>query len=156
MHHTWLGGDAFLRGEPFSTEPRHRLILNITILSHTTDLDDDSYLRQIVRAELPRYQSITAVQVGDGTRTSFWHDRWLLSDMLALAFPALFSHCLHPDLSFAAFCSYGPSSHFRPQLTLAADAERHLLFDCLASLQLRNSPDQWRLDQFQWECHRYS
>jgi hypothetical protein len=36
--------------------------------------DSGSYLAKLVSAELPRYQTLTKVQVGSGAQVSFWHD----------------------------------------------------------------------------------
>ena len=105
----------------------------------------DSYLGQLVRAELPRFQSITVVMVGDGTQTSFWHDCWLVGDTLASAFPALYSHCIRPGMSVATFCSSEQATLFRPRLSAAAAAEHQMLLDCLAPFQLRDLPDMRRL-----------
>ena len=101
----------------------------------------DSYLGQLVRAKLPRFQSITVVMVGDGTQTSFWHDCWLLGDTLASAFPALYSHCIRPGMSVATFFSSEQATLFRPRLSAAAAAEHQMLLDCLAPFQLRDMTD---------------
>ena len=60
----------------------------------------DSYLAKLVHAELPRYRSLMKVQVGNGTRVSFWHDRWLLDAPLAECFPALYSHRISDEHGF--------------------------------------------------------
>jgi len=114
-------------------------------LSHSPSLGGHSYLERLICAKLPRYQSITTVRVGNGEMTSFWHDHWLLSDDLASAFPSLFSHCLHPELTVAGFCSSDLVTLFRPRLSAAADAERRMLLDCLASFQLQGSHESRRL-----------
>jgi hypothetical protein len=66
---------------------------------------DDSYIAGIVREEIQRYRSLTVVSLGDGTRTSFWHDRWLLISPLAEAFPALFSHSTKQEILVSAALS---------------------------------------------------
>ena len=64
-------------------------------LNHTSSMDD-SFLCRLILAELPRYRSLTSVQIGNGQHTSFWRDKWILSTTLAQAFPALFSHYTIP------------------------------------------------------------
>ena len=53
-----------------------------------------SYLCSIVKEELPQYRGLTSVLLGDGARTSFWFDNWILNSPLSETFPILFSHCI--------------------------------------------------------------
>jgi hypothetical protein len=59
----------------------------------------DGYLWRIISDELNSYRSITFVQVGNGSSTSFWFDQWLLDSPLCVHFPALFSHTTAPNKS---------------------------------------------------------
>lgn len=45
-----------------------------------------------LRSLLPAYRALSRVAVGDGWKTSFWHDRWLPCGPLGAVFPAMFSH----------------------------------------------------------------
>ena len=79
--------------------------------------------------------------MGNGRHTSFWHDKWLLNTTIAETFPALFSHCTHPNLTVqAAF--HAPFGQFlHPRLTRAAAEEKTLLFDCLQHFSPTEEPD---------------
>jgi hypothetical protein len=46
-----------------------------------------------VQTELSCFRHLTAIRVGNGESTSFWHDRWLLNSPLTEVFPAPYSHC---------------------------------------------------------------
>ena len=102
---------------------------------------DLSYLSKLIASELPRYRALTSVRVGNGRHTSFWHDKWLLNTTIAETFPALFSHCTHPNLTVqAAF--HAPFGQFlHPRLTRAAAEEKTLLFDCLQHFSPTEEPD---------------
>jgi len=102
---------------------------------------DLSYLSKLIASELPRYRALTSVRVGNGRHTSFWHDKWLLNNTIAETFPALFSHCTHPNLTVqAAF--HAPFGQFlHPRLTRAAAEEKTLLFDCLQHFSPTEEPD---------------
>jgi hypothetical protein len=41
---------------------------------------------------MPLLVMISQYNIGSGSATFFWHDRWLLSEPLATAFPELFCH----------------------------------------------------------------
>ena len=73
-----------------------------------------SYLDTLVADELPRYRSVTADQIGDGARTSFWHDHRLLDTTLAETFPALFSHCVRATATIHSLLEAGLSAFHRP------------------------------------------
>ena len=69
--------------------------------------DPDSYLSKLVLTELPRYRSLTKVQLGSGVRVSFWHDKWLLDDSLAERFPILYSHTVSDAVTVQAVMGSG-------------------------------------------------
>ncbi|KAF8680649.1 hypothetical protein HU200_045679 [Digitaria exilis] len=101
----------------------------------------DTYLARIVCEELPRYRELTSVRVGNGETTSFWHNRWLLDTCLAIALPALYSHCTRPHALVCSVLSTGLADHLRPRLTRQASEEKQVLHDCLTTITLTNSPD---------------
>ncbi|CAO2039804.1 unnamed protein product [Urochloa humidicola] len=104
--------------------------------------DANSFLGRIVDTELPRYRSLTAVQIGNGRHTSFWHDRWLLSTTLAETFPALFSHSTCPEITVQAAMATHLSGQLRPRLTNAASTEKDTLLQCLQMAPLNDDPDR--------------
>jgi len=74
----------------------------------------DSYLAKLVLTELPRYRSLTKVQLGDGTSVSFWHDKWLTDTTIACMFPALHSHNVDDAVSVHSVIEKGVRQHLRP------------------------------------------
>ena len=99
------------------------------------------YLAKLITSELPRYRSLTKVQVGDSAHASFWHDRWLLDTTLADSFPALHSHCLDDFVSVQSVLATDIREHLHPRLTRAAAAERVVLSTCLSRIHLTDEPD---------------
>ena len=108
--------------------------------------DPDSYLSKLVLMELPRYRSLTKVQLGSGVRVSFWHDKWLLDDSLAERFPILYSHTVSDATTVQAVMGSGLRQQLRPRLTHAAAAEFLALTDHLSQVTLRDRPDTRFLD----------
>jgi hypothetical protein len=66
---------------------------------------------------------ITKCVVKNGKSTFFWHDRWLLSELLSSIYPALYTHHLTPQARVADVLQTGIESNLRPRLTSAATAE---------------------------------
>ena len=108
--------------------------------------DPDSYLSKLVLTELPRYRSLTKVQLGSGVRVSFWHDKWLLDDSLAERFPILYSHTVSDAATVQAVMGSGLRQQLRPRLTHAAAAEFLALTGHLSQVTLRDRPDTRFLD----------
>ena len=102
---------------------------------------DDSFLRTLVLAELPRYRSLTMVSVGNGQHTSFWQDKWIFGTTLAQAFPALFSHYTHTSDIVSTVLAGGLSRYLRPRLTNAAREELFILQNCLQLSPLNDQDD---------------
>jgi len=100
-----------------------------------------SYLCSIVKEELPRYRGLTSVLLGDGARTSFWFDNWILNSPLSETFPILFSHCIQKDVAVRTVMTSGLRSSLHPPLTRAAEDEFLILSDCLAQITLQDKPD---------------
>ena len=98
-------------------------------------------LCSIMKEELPRYRSLTAVSVGDGATTSSWFDHWLLNTTLKDTFPVLFSHCVRVDETVRTVLNLGLDSMLQPRRTRAATEELMILSVCLAHVSLQNKPD---------------
>jgi hypothetical protein len=103
-------------------------------------LADNSFISRLVHEELSRYCSITTSTIGDGRTTSSWCDKWLLDSDLANTFPALFSHCTHPNHTVQTVLdSFG--AEFRPRLSCCAAKEKQMVEDCLLQVALTDAPD---------------
>ncbi|EEE51735.1 hypothetical protein OsJ_33146 [Oryza sativa Japonica Group] len=77
----------------------------------------------------------------DGSRTSFWHDRWLGIQQLANLFPALYSHSTSGHANVKEVLSRGILSFLVPRLSQAAQADLHNLENMLAACFLNEEPD---------------
>jgi hypothetical protein len=108
-----------------------------------------SYLWKIISDELSTYRSITSVDIRDGSSTSFWHDSWLASDPLAVAYPALFSHSVRPNVSVQQVFRDKFDLRLRPRLTVAAAAELATLMTDLQEVRLQEGQDIRRLTSTQ-------
>lgn len=102
----------------------------------------ESFLARLIHEELPRYRALTVVAVGDGRTTAFWLDQWLFDDTLAEVFPALFSHCLRPNISVKGALRGPMITLLRPRLSQAAISDMCLLDDCLQAVTLTDRPDR--------------
>lgn len=90
---------------------------------------------------LPELYSLTSVHIGDGTRTSFWHDRWTGSMELASKFESLFSHSTDVLATVQQILSIGISNFVTSRLTVAAMTELQELHTILQSFTLTNESD---------------
>jgi hypothetical protein len=113
--------------------------------SHETS-GDESFLQRLIAQELPRYRSLTRVRIGDGARTSFWHDKWMFCTSLAQAFPALFTHYTDTSGSVREFLATGFAQHRRARLTTAATEKLSILQSCLQFTYLAADEDLCFLD----------
>jgi hypothetical protein len=120
------------------------LLLNDSVFSDNLS-SSPSYLWKIICDELSTYRSITSVDVRDGSSTSFWHDRWLTSDPLAILYPALFSHSVRPNISVQQVFQDRFDLRLRPRLTAAAAAELASLMSALQEVRLQEGQDVRRL-----------
>jgi hypothetical protein len=102
------------------------------------------FLDKIVADCLPLYRSITRVALADGSSTAFWKDKWLPGPCLAERFPALFTHCLRPNVSVATTVSEG--LHLQPRLTTAASSQLAEVSRLIAGIQLREGHDARFID----------
>jgi hypothetical protein len=83
-------------------EPDYLVWKNSFVSQHSDDLaiqHANSFIARIVKAELPRYRSLTLVRIWNGCTTSFWQDSWLLNTTIAETFPTLYMHCIRPEVS---------------------------------------------------------
>lgn len=90
---------------------------------------------------LPELQKLTTVKIGNGSRTSFWHDRWLGILRLANLFPALYSHTTDCHATVKDVLSRDLMTMFVPRLSEAANAELHSLQAMVTDLTLTNDND---------------
>ena len=80
--------------------------------SDTRDLDSphpfESNVWHDIAKGLEFFQSITKVDIGNGTTTALWLDLWFngSTENLATIFPALFSHTLRPAATVARVLGY--------------------------------------------------
>jgi hypothetical protein len=70
-----------------------------------------------LRKLVPLYRCLTRVEVGDGRRTSFWHDDWLPDGPLSTSAAALFSHTTSPEATVAQVLAGGVDSVLVPRLS---------------------------------------
>ena len=101
----------------------------------------DSYLSKLVLTELPRHRSLTKVQIGNGARVSFWHNKWLFDDCLVACFPALYSHNTSDVVTVQAAMGSELRQQFRPRLTHAAESELAMLNGHLSLVSLQDRMD---------------
>ncbi|CAM0947028.1 unnamed protein product [Alopecurus aequalis] len=80
-----------------------------------------SFIDSIVAHWLPLYRSITRCSVHDGEHVSFWLDNWLPGAALYILYPALFSHCIRPNISVADISRVGLP--LQPRLSTIAACE---------------------------------
>ena len=90
---------------------------------------------------LPELQKLMTVKIGNGSRTSFWHDCWLGILQLANLFPALYSHTTDCHATVKDVLSRGLMTMFVPRLSEAANVELHSLQAMVADLTLTNDND---------------
>lgn len=101
-----------------------------TWFSRHSSLSEDSFLNRLVQHELPLYQTLTRIRVGNGEHTSFWYDKWLFNTTLAHTFPALCFHYTDTSGSVREVVAQGLLQHHRSRLTNAASEEFTTLLNC--------------------------
>jgi hypothetical protein len=92
---------------------------------------------------VPLYRSLTSMRVGNGERTSIWHDNWTSLGHLAAALPAAYSHCLQPDSTLGDFNLLGAGAiPVHDRLSRTADLELCLLRSALDRVQFSEVNDE--------------
>jgi hypothetical protein len=84
-----------------------------------------SFIARIVKTELPRYRAITTVVF-----------KWMLNSTLVDTFPALFSHCVQPDITVQAAFGVPLHEQLRPRLTNCAAEENSTSSSIIVSFKL--------------------
>ncbi|BAF27207.1 Os10g0559400 [Oryza sativa Japonica Group] len=79
--------------------------------------------------------------VGDGSRTSFWHDCWIASECLATKFQALYTHTMDNQISVKYALQQGLTASLVPRLSETARQECQCLQDLLQDFSLNNERD---------------
>jgi mannosylglycoprotein endo-beta-mannosidase len=93
------------------------------ILSQTTNpfaASNPSYLTKTIAKHLDTLLQITTCTANNGKSVLFWHDKWLLPETLATAFPALYSHHTHTHAFVCDILQNDISAGLRCRLTNAA------------------------------------
>lgn len=96
---------------------------------------------EALRELLPAYRCITQVSLGNGTQTSFWHDRWLDGHPLAVHFPSLHSHFTAGDVSVRQVLDCGVDTLLQHRLTPQAEDELEKLQRMLLGAAISDTPD---------------
>lgn len=92
---------------------------------------------------LPLLQHNTSVLVGDGCRTSFWHDRWCGDCILADKFASLYTHSLSKIDSVAKVLSLDLRGHFAPPRLSSVASDQ---FTCLCALLAEHPVTNGQMD----------
>jgi hypothetical protein len=103
-------------------------------------------LNRLVQHELPLYQTLTRIRVGNGEHTSFWYDKWLFNTTLAHTFPALCSHYTDTSGSVREVVAQSLFEHHRSRLTNAASEEFTTLLNCTQLYHFSEHEDLHFLD----------
>lgn len=90
---------------------------------------------------LPLYRALSCVAVGDGSRTAFWHDKWLPAGPLALAMPELFSHCTLQCATVRQVMIGGLDALLVPRLSVTAARQKAELASLLSGVSLSDAAD---------------
>jgi hypothetical protein len=113
---------------------------------------NDSFLWEIINAELSTYRSLTYVNVHNGASTAFWYDHWLFDGPPYLSHAALFSHTTWPNVSVQKVFQTGFDLCLCPRLTNAASSQLASLLLCLQAISLDDVLDQ-RLMKLTNKCY---
>lgn len=92
-------------------------------------------------ALIPKVQSLTAVQIGNGHRTSFWLDSWDADYIPVKKFLVLFSHTLDKNATVAKVLSADLAEHSVLRLSTAANNQLLQFRTGLTHVILSDEPD---------------
>lgn len=118
------------------------------ILTQTTTpfaATSPSYLTKILAKHLDTLLQITTCIVNNGRSVLFWHDKWLLPETLATAYPALYSHHTQPHALVCDILQNDISAGLRCRLTAAASQQLASLSTLLQELHLNDEQDTRRM-----------
>jgi hypothetical protein len=87
---------------------------------------------------------MTRCTIVSGASTSFWLDKWLPGECLAVRFPALFSHVTRPHATVEVVL--GSGFDLQPRLSQAAAVDLAAVRDIVASVSLRPGCDARAID----------
>ena len=115
------------------------LLYHSPFSNHSTKI---SYLGKIIAKYMPMLSMMTRCTLGSGSSIFFWHDRWLLQEPLADAFPALYSHYVKQNNLVMDVLQNGVEMDLRNWLTNAATSQLALLLQLLQGITLSDEPDR--------------
>jgi hypothetical protein len=100
-----------------------------------------SYLSKIISKNLDTLLQITSCIVHNGKSVLFWHDKWLLPESLATAYPALYSHHTQTHALVCDIMQNDISAGLRCRLTNAASQQLASLSNLLQEVHLTDEQD---------------
>lgn len=100
-----------------------------------------SFLGKAIFKHLSALREISQVSVGSGSSTYFWLDRWVLPELLSIAFPFLFTHHTKPNAFVANILMDGIDLGLRSRFTLTASNVLASLRLLLQDVRLSGLPD---------------
>lgn len=96
----------------------------------------------VFQGPMPLYWALTGVSLGCGDSTLFCNDCWTMIGHLTTVLPALYSHCMAPDISVATtFAIVSIVLPVQRHLNAVAEAQLFSLHDSLGSLRPMGTPD---------------
>ncbi|KAF8651673.1 hypothetical protein HU200_063184 [Digitaria exilis] len=134
----WAGTDKVCGAQYSSWARWARQHVNLATLEGDMDGGHWASLRSL----LPLYRTLTTVQVGSGTATSFWDDAWLRAEPLAELLPALHSHAVRPNASVHEVLRGGLEGHLQQRITRVGLTDKEKLESWLEGFHLPGGEDE--------------